>query len=632
MAGEGFNDSEVPRILAQIVSHFNQPIHDVEDVIPYFTAGKNPPIESSEVLKFCIHRVASCPDPAIWDWIIGYETTIRNVFFLEHPVFPIPVLQGYEIIFFIWLKRLNARPMESELPTSKRLASVITCISIDIRGALRESRTYSNALRCNVLVPTLLRILNHMLHLLRLHIDEYQGNGPMESWVECCEALLPFVLSRIDPRRLLPCLLSHRGLEELCIHIPHNITLQYLFSLDGSDWEELILDGKGIIFADNADVSRTLANEAWANLASLMHCEACQTEHHPLYGEVVSLLGKTKVAQVIQRRFHGLDAMNSYKPKTESKLLHGRLVERPVSLSKENPYQEDPSLILSLVNLVCLLSNKDHADTVSLVNALVPCCLQLIDSTNPMHVGFGYCALARVMVVLDNKSDAWRMKKKEIILKMEDSIRCHRQGAVVIVLGRCQLAILENLGDNGKVYASFSKQWILNLHQVLHKPTSNQAWELLVGAVIPSLQKLAKLEGARGIELGRVGLSVLLPMVIDELVDIRTRVGATMALINLMVAAYPIMPHHGGKILCHLLSALSFGLADNDSSDESRAAGCLMKHAAALCLVVCGSSARDILKDIETDKEKYQDFFLDSLSEVQKMSAYIDSKKLVPST
>ena len=171
---------------------------------------------------------------------------------------------------------------------------------------------------------------------------------------------------------------------------------------------------------------------------------------------------------------------------------------------------------------------------------------------------------------------------------------------------------------SGKVHAGFCRQWMANLHQAASRSSSGDCWALLVGGIIPALHRLAMLPDARGLEVARLGLSVLLPMSTGELVDLRTQYAATVALINLMVSGHPVMHHHGGKILCHLLVALSNRVADE--SMENSALQHLTRYSAALCLLLCGPSAQKVIDAVEAEKEKYQGTFLETLSRVQKMA------------
>ena len=139
---------------------------------------------------------------------------------------------------------------------------------------------------------------------------------------------------------------------------------------------------------------------------------------------------------------------------------------------------------------------------------------------------------------------------------------------------------------------------------------------MLGGSLQPLLHKLAQLPDANAMELGRQGLSVLLPLIRW---DSNTRYGrriqvASMAcLTSLMMGAYPMMIRHGGKITSELLSCVGraqrdlqiqkkvqnrFGTAKKVDHD-TKATILVAVHTASAALVLCGKSAAEALTNVE---------------------------------
>jgi hypothetical protein len=139
---------------------------------------------------------------------------------------------------------------------------------------------------------------------------------------------------------------------------------------------------------------------------------------------------------------------------------------------------------------------------------------------------------------------------------------------------------------------------------------------MLGGSLQPLLHKLAQLPDANAMELGRQGLSVLLPLIRW---DSNTRYGrriqvASMAcLTSLMMGAYPMMIRHGGKITSELLSCVGraqrdlqiqkkvqsrFGTAKKVDHD-TKATIMVAVHTASAALVLCGNSAAEALTNVE---------------------------------
>lgn len=139
---------------------------------------------------------------------------------------------------------------------------------------------------------------------------------------------------------------------------------------------------------------------------------------------------------------------------------------------------------------------------------------------------------------------------------------------------------------------------------------------MLGGSLQPLLHKLAQLPDANAMELGRQGLSVLLPLIRW---DSNTRYGrriqvASMAcLTSLMMGAYPMMIRHGGKIMSELLSCV--GRAQRDLQiqkkvqsrigtakkvdHDTKAIILVAAHTASVALVLCGKSADEVLTNVE---------------------------------
>ena len=601
---------EVNDTLSQLVSHFNQPIHTLADAPPFFASDEAPEVES-KVLQFCLNRLKPLPDHAVTEWILGYKTRVHDLLSSKKAKsFPIHVLRTYEIVLRIWRERLKVDEFFVTGAEYELLVDVAAVVSKDIRRVYEEPDQHAKHPRDDCLIPTLLRVLNQILQIL-LFGEDFPAEENLGSWVDIYLSLLPLG-PRISPTVFLPSLCARQTLLELCIFPPTEIPDNSLLSIESADWGDLSLDGMGSLYRIEA-----ILDEVWKNLISLFRL----TSHEPSSCRktvLVRFLDTKRVAQVAQARFFGKGHEESMTRPIEFKVILGRRVERTVKSFDEKPYKTDPSVIHTLMTLVTLLDEKDRESTSALVDYLCPCCLALVDSTNPMHAALGVSALAHLLVVLDSSSAAWRKMEGDILAKLEDMARCHRKGLIVVVMGHSQQIILDRLMVSGKVRAGFCRQWLANLHQAASRSSSGDCWELLVGGIIPGLHRLAMLPDARGLEVVRLGLSVLLPMATGDLVDVRTQYAATVALINLMVSGHPVMHHHGGKILCHLLVASSNRVADE--SRENIALQQMTRYSAAVCLLLCGSSAQKVIDTVEAEKEKYQGTFLEMLSQVQKMA------------
>ena len=148
----------------------------------------------------------------------------------------------------------------------------------------------------------------------------------------------------------------------------------------------------------------------------------------------------------------------------------------------------------------------------------------------------------------------------------------------------------------------------------------------LVAGINPLIAQLATLPEAASVEIARMGLSTLLPLIGWSGMGLEihsAQVSALVGLISLMNGAYPIMPHHGKKIMTEVFLLLD--RADKDAAylRESKTPGSvdrgypddeistevtrkLALHTAAVSLVICGKSAESVLEHIESTRASMQ--------------------------
>jgi len=599
--------------LSQLVSHFNQPIHSVAEVPPYFL-GNGKPIIDNPVLQFCLERLRQLPAGTVSAWIVGYGASVHDALFIaEEESFPIPVVQAYEIMLWAYRVRLQVEEAVFDEETVGSIAHIAALVSKDIRVASRATQKYSTYLRCNVLIPTLIRVLNHLLLILHtgpFSIDEDNQRSCVDIYV----SLLPFTQPLISPGSILPTLVAKRSLDDFCAFPPKEMPVNGLLSVETVDWGELTLDGTDIFYARQTDTFEWTTKEISKNLSLLLSlsssghssCDVAENAH---------FVDTKQVAKAAQARFFGHDQEDMMKLRTESIVMLGSRIERSVKPLGDKEFKENPSVIHALVNFIVSLKDAERGSTSELVSCLVPCCLELINSTNDMHSALGLAALAHLLLVLDSNHVAWKEVRDDILSRLEDAVRCHRHGVILLVIGHTQQIVLQKLCVGGEVCARLCRQWMVNLHQAANRSVSEHCWELLVGGIIPCLLHLVVFPDARGMELGRLGLSVLLPILSGRSVPTRTQFAATIALINLMLSAHPMMNHHGGKIQCHLLSP--FSKRPTVESSDVEALRRLTVHTAAVCVLVCGRSAQAVIDAIEADEEKYQRSFSEIISEVK---------------
>jgi hypothetical protein len=235
--------------------------------------------------------------------------------------------------------------------------------------------------------------------------------------------------------------------------------------------------------------------------------------------------------------------------------------------------------------------------------------------------------------------------------------------------------------DHLSAQASFAQGTAAMLHTWLlildrhsrHYTKQHLIWGLLYGGIVPLLYDAASAaldpatstaSGVYCVEVGRLGLSALFSVLREESdytnlfgdhcttsnlddilyetsssvdgtdnetmhrrqrfeLSIAVHMAALTALLNLLVAAHPIMDHHAGKIMCELVAYLCklnsvidqgnladqhVGLDSPQSSLATESFGSvvavyqLASHTAAVALVVCGEPAQCVLTRIESSE------------------------------
>ena len=138
---------------------------------------------------------------------------------------------------------------------------------------------------------------------------------------------------------------------------------------------------------------------------------------------------------------------------------------------------------------------------------------------------------------------------------------------------------------------------------------------VLVAGINPLLAQLAHLPNARSIEIARVGLATILPLIRWSGMSLEVRsaqVSALASLVSLMNGAYPIMPKHGKKIMTEVFLLLDRSDKDalylnnnKDSLDDKVSTEAISKvavYTASVALAICGKNAGEILDHVESSQ------------------------------
>lgn len=142
---------------------------------------------------------------------------------------------------------------------------------------------------------------------------------------------------------------------------------------------------------------------------------------------------------------------------------------------------------------------------------------------------------------------------------------------------------------------------------------------MLIGSISPLLNELSTITYAPCMEVFRLGLSVMLPILRWEADTDAARsiqIMTLMSLVSLMISSHPLVPRHGGKIMSELLSSIGRITRQSqikkqvqnslrrDDEDDPRATSTLFAfiHVSSIASIMCGERGNEILSMIENGK------------------------------
>ena len=634
--------------LEELVNHFNQSVHEVDERPPYFDPLLGHPPKVSQLVKFWLDCLTPLSSESILDWVGGYITRIRPLLF-ESTVGCVPVLQNYELVLSQWSSHIDGISISQEEISSsmERISRTIEVLSSDITifssGSLIKFSTY---IRCNILIPSLLRILHEVLHLVSKSSMKTELGASNRCIVRCVVALLMFDAPRLDPPIVAPslALTDDNLLEKICAYPPqnlnHNKIINSLLSLESVAWTPVTLEGN--VWSDPiTGISSRSADLLWMKIAStislsdLSHAVGSlsstksKKKGKDLRVAIMRALGITKVASTVRAHFFGRDIL-LWKPeeRVSSQVILGKRVDSKKPITDQKPFRSVPSRIHAALSFIRLLDEDDSPSTKEILANILPICFELIDSSESTFVALGGSALLHILDHLDQKIDCWRDYIETSIAILNKAFdESNLEGPVLVVLGQAQSRIFKLYPGETKKRRQVSGKWLSLLHQSSARSVSVPiVWEIAVGGVIPLLYQHAELPNADSIEMCRKGLAALLPLTCGDTFNSKTQIASFIALINLMVGSYPIMHRHGGKIMSYLLSSIaSLRL---DCGDEKIATRLLGIHTAAVASVICGPRfAGELLKTVEKE-DLYQETLKQVLVEVQACTSNLERSVL----
>ncbi len=326
-------------------------------------------------------------------------------------------------------------------------------------------------------------------------------------------------------------------------------------------------------------------------------------------------------------------------------------VSKHLSSSKtdDKPYSDQPIRMNAAIIVFCLLFEtiNDLKTCGEAFSDSIPVMLTLLDDVQSIHQALGALILLSVVEAcsrIDNTGIPPFIENSSSIISksLERAIQLNsRQDATIfttICLAQSKwLRFLENWLSR----SSESSLKLTTVHAWIRKAVSDDLIavrkqlqlggkdrndERIVGALVagidPLLAVLASLPNAAAIEIARVGLSVILPLIGWRGMSMESRsiqIAALAGLLCLLEGAYPIMTRHGTKIMTEIFIMLDRSdkdvifMLDNDPAHKSyekplnyelstEAAASVAIHTAAIALVICDKGAETALNHVESKR------------------------------
>jgi hypothetical protein len=711
----------VGRVIPALVTHYRQTIHVVPEEPPYFDSVKAHPPTIPVVIQHWMARLEESIHSyeSLMDCLLAsYQTCIRPALFESNKAIieqtGVSVLVHYELMLSQFSKGKDQQHESSldDSPTTvnalsqtlQRLACDVTLVTscLESEHTKGEGVGVSQYMISNVILPTLLRLQSLGLHMYTAGGSTSRSEDTVGSTSDvilrrCAVSLLAFGVPRLGPREVDAAIadeLSHvsRYLISGSAATLKDDSSKLDIRLQGMDWKAVELDGT--TWEDpTVGVATRIANSIWQQLAVHVLSTNTSTMDTDTPSDclnvtatkkaVLTSLGIESMAKDVRAHFFGRDmvedATTLANKRSATRLHLGRTVSYslPSNDPLNRPHQEIPSRVHVALQFISLLDVPTTTVNLSILDDLLPICYELLMASTDEIRALGAAALLHLLKCTATPTDLWSQTVDSLLPPLDHACKTCRLGPAVAVIGLAQTQLFRQLSSSSSTRQNHlapyfardrrrqaTQHWLLVLHQNSVKMGDPLQWGLLAGAILPLLADHIAAENADAMELGRLGLTALLPLLETEpalsslwnsdedngndndddqkrLITLRVRqeipLLALVALGQLLVAAHPMMPRHGGKIASALLACMGHHhqRKDADTVDTSSTGSdtscshhpkvaltvAVAQHVAALALVFCGARARVVLEQVLDSKEEYDEGFVRLIEQVQQKAA-----------
>lgn len=297
--------------------------------------------------------------------------------------------------------------------------------------------------------------------------------------------------------------------------------------------------------------------------------------------------------------------------------------------------KECNKLRLSAASLICCAVLHKHSFVFEACSDAIPIALTLLDDVHSFYQGLGAIIFLSVIESLssfgvDTKISSFVAQFNPFLTSaFEAAIKqCGRDEAPLITtICFAQRKWIQYLFSHSQhpdclvspeiVKALARKAAVDMLHAVINQArfggrdgNDERIVGMLVAGINPLLAMLTELPDAAAVEIARVGLSAVLPLIGwrgSSLESHAIHITSIACLLSLINGAYPIMPKHGGKILTEILLLLDridkqkdFHLESDDHKSAANVSVQVALFCGAVALIVCGKSAEAAVQHVKS--------------------------------
>ena len=522
-----------------------------------------------------------------------YSETVRSFLFEERRLIlrGIPLLQCYGNLVALYGRKVDSTQSENEALTrvlKVLLADILTLTKPPNHDEEDDSSDRFRLLR-TIVLPTLIGMVTTIL------LAAPTGSQLDQSILNRISAvLLAFQTAQLNSLALHPSL-DHIDLIKDCV-IPQStpcVIAWDVVELDASSWKD-----------DHAVLASMTCWNALAQHLGLGN----HSDDDSVLRRVCFRLEWQAVAKAVRAQFFGREDEDENirsRPSNRPQPRRTYPLEIACALPTEPPHRREHARIHAALLFVRIVEEPSHR----VLTEVLPFCYALIDSSVPSLVAMGCAALMALLSKCPYSND-WKEFEDNVISILDVTAKSSADPVSVgFVCLACSRAF-EILKHRGKDRRRLTRRFLdLVMYRTRHQSDqSGMLRSILIGGLIPLLKQQSA--NAEAMELGRRGLQLFLPLLRWDigLSGRKVQVAALVALLNLMYAAYPIMPHHGEKIICevvacrahaHRLMVDDMGLDDEEEKDLCLTLLSLADSATMTALVLCGESATRTLTEIQ---------------------------------